>query len=602
MDSVATWLDQLGLGQYATTFEASALDLVAIGRLSDTELKDLGVVALGHRKQLLDAINVLRRQGETPRGSGTERRHLTVLFCDIVDSTALSARLDPEDLASLIADYQRCCAAAAQRFDGFVARYVGDGILVYFGYPNAHEDSAERAVRTALAIVQTIGRIENASNIQLQVRLGIATGLVVVGTLPGGAPERHAVVGETPNLASRLQGIAKPNTVVIAASTHLRVSKLFNCSELPPVSLKGFLAPIKAWQVLGERAHVTRFEARRAAGLIPYFGRVAELNALTECWQSAQAGAGRLILIKGEPGIGKSRLVQELTDRIVANTHYRIDYIGSPISKNSPFGPVIAQLTRAAGFVHDNSPQRKREKIEAMLTAEQEVICATAPILASLLSIPAAPQDPPADTDPQRRKRQVLETLVNRLLNLATRKPVVLVCEDAQWFDPTTRELMDLLVDRSATSSVLVVVTFRPEFVPKWSAWHHAIELTLHPLDGGLAAAMVEEVAKRTPLPWELVSRIVERSDGNPLYIEELTIAVLESNPNSTSDGVVLVDRDPRYAPGSVGRALASRCTREGSRTNRGRYRTRIPARFCLRRWHRSVNPNFTAPSIGWST
>ncbi len=505
--------------------------------MSDADPEKLGIGKRDHRARWLDAKNAIPHDRDVITHVAAERRPLTVLFCDLVGSTALSTRLDPEDLASLIVSYQRCCAAAIARFDGFIARYVGDGILIYFGYPNAHEDSAERAVRGALAVLHAVSRLQTAEGLRLQVRIGIATGLVIVGSLPGSDPvDCHAVVGVTPNLASRLHALAEPNGVVIAASTHDRVGKLFDCVELSPISLKGLPGAVKAWRVLGEREFVHRFEVRRARGLTPYCGRARELATLEQARQSAHAGAGRVVLIKGEAGIGKSRLAQELLNRLVNGDLRQMEFLGSAFSRNSPLHPVIAELARTAQISPDDTPQRKREKLDAMLNAEPGTPATTTATLASLLSLPAMPQDPPPDPDAHRHKRRTLEVIVDRIFRFAREQPLLLLCEDAQWFDPTTRELMDALVAKSARHAVLTVVTFRPEFTPNWLRWPHATELALQRLDHDSAAAMVGEVAKRgTELQSELVHKILERSDGNPLYIEELTSAVLDANLRATA-------------------------------------------------------------------
>src|SRR5262249_47128928 len=462
-----------------------------------------------------------------------ERRHLTVMFCDLADSTALSTQLDPEELASLLGNYQSCCREALAPFDVTIARWELDGFLVYSGYPQEHEDSAERAIRAGFAVIQDLSLLGQVLRARLQVRIGIATGPVVVGDLPGRG-ETNAVVGETPNLASRLQQLAEPNTVVIAESTYRLARGLFDCVELAPVKLKGFASPVKAWRVAKKPSVVGRFDARRAAGLTRYHGRATELDALTECWRASQAVAGRVAFIRGEAGLGKSRLAKELSDRLASVPHRQLVWIGSAFFQNSPLSPIIAQLERAAGFSHDDSPQLKREKLDMLLISEGDKYGAAGPLLASLLSLPSKPQDPDPDPDPKRRKRQTFDMIVNWIADLATREPVLLVCEDAHWFDHTTLELLDILVERIAAFAVLMVVTSRPEFVPSWSKRHQVTEVALDRLGREVSAAMVADIAKeRHTLSQDVLGRIVDRSDGNPLYIEELTREVLESDPAS---------------------------------------------------------------------
>lgn len=345
MESIGAWLELLGMEQYATNFEVNAIDLEVAAMLTDADLKEIGVNALGHRKRFLKAIAALRKDATPHPGADPERRLLTVMFCDLVGSTALSVRLDPEDMATLIGGYQRCCTDAVRRFDGFVARYVGDGILVYFGYPHAHEDDAERAVHAALALIKDMKRDANLRDLEL--RVGIATGPVVVGdfSIVGGG-ERDAVIGETPNLAARLQSAADPGAVIISATTHRLIGNAFDCVELPPLALQGFEAPVRAWSVLGKHAFTSRFEARQAAGLTPCVDRTRELDLLWDRWRSAQAGNGQTVLLIGEPGIGKSRIYQELGNRIASTSHGRSDYFGSPYLKNSPLAPIIARFER----------------------------------------------------------------------------------------------------------------------------------------------------------------------------------------------------------------------------------------------------------------
>jgi len=534
MQSIAAWLDEQGLSAYAAAFEANAIDLAVAARLSDADLRELGVASLGHRKRLLDAIDELRRHARS--APQAERRHVSVMFCDLVDSTALSARFDAEIMATLLKSYQRCCAAAIARFGGFVAQFLGDGIVAYFGYPSAEEHSAERAIRAALALVRDIAALDVGHEVHLQVRVGIATGEVVVGEVSASnAFERIAVVGETPNLAARLENAAAPNHVLIADATQRLVGGLFDFVEVDPLVLKGFHAPIKAWYVLNERVVEDRFAVRRARELTPLLGRDSELDQLVRAWRLAQAGKGNLVLIRGEPGIGKSRLLHELLEKASADPKVLIRWGGSPYSQNSPLGPVIAHLERAAAFVSHEPSERKRAKLDALVAAIPASGREEAAVLAALLSLPATPRDPAPDPDPMRQKRKTLQTIAALIARQAARQPVILVCEDMHWFDPTTLELIAALIERMAELPVLVLATCRTEFVPSWGERTYVATIALERLEPGISSRMIEQLAERTAqLAGEIVSRIVERADGVPLFIEELTKTVLESQ----ADGV----------------------------------------------------------------
>jgi class 3 adenylate cyclase len=363
---VGDWLRSLGLGQYEPAFRTNEIDERVLPSLTTEDLKDLGVSLVGHRRRLLDAIAALAaevpaapvtaapREGPTP--SQAERRQLTVMFCDLVGSTALSTRFDPEDLRELIGDYHRAVADTVGRFDGFVAKYMGDGVLVYFGYPQAHEDDAERAVRAGLAVIDAVGRLPARED--LRVRLGIATGLAVVGDLIGeGAAQERGVVGETPNLAARLQGLATANTLVIGEATRRQIGGLFDLADLGPQALAGFAERQPAWQVIGESGMLSRFEALRSE-TTPLVGRREELDLLLRRWEQVKTGEGRVVLLAGEPGIGKSRLTAALSESIAGEPHTRLRYFCSPHHQDSALHPVIVRLERAAGFARDDGPRQ----------------------------------------------------------------------------------------------------------------------------------------------------------------------------------------------------------------------------------------------------
>ncbi len=461
-------------------------------------------------------------------GAQAERRQLTVMFCDLVGSTALSAQLDPEDLREVIAAYHRAVAKMVAAFDGFVAKYMGDGVLVCFGYPRAHEDDAERAVRAGLGLIDAVGRLD-VKSVKLQARVGIATGLVVVGDLIGeGSAQEQSVVGETPNLAARLQALAEPDTVVIAASTRRLVGDLFEYRELGAVDVKGIAVPVPAWQVLRPSAVASRFEALRGSALSRLVGRDEEIDLLLRRWARAKAGDGQVVLISGEPGIGKSRLVAALEERHHAEPHIRLRYFCSPYHQDSALYPFIDQLGRAAGFARDDPPAARLEKLEALLARaappDEDVA-----FLADLLSLPGSERHPLPNLSPQRKKERTLEALIRQLEGLARQEPVVMVFEDAHWIDPTSRELLDVTVERVRTLPVLLLVTFRPEFQPSWTGQPQVTMLALNRLDRRGRIILVEQIAGGKALPDEVVAQIADRTDGIPLFVEEVTKSVLES-------------------------------------------------------------------------
>jgi predicted ATPase/class 3 adenylate cyclase len=528
---VADWLRKLGLEQYEPAFRANEIDAGVLSSLTADDLKDLGVSLVGHRRRLLDAIAALRTEipttkpaasRESPVRADAERRQLTVMFCDLVGSTPLSARLDPEDLRGIIGAYHRCVTEIVEGFGGFVARYMGDGILIYFGYPQAHEDDAERATRCGLTLVDRIPKLNQAE--ELHARVGIATGLVVVG----GEVVEHDVAGDTPNLAARLQALADPNAVVIAASTRRLLGALFDYRDLGAVEVKGIGAPVPAWQVLRPSGVESRFEALRGSVLTPLVGRDEEIELLLRRWARAKIGEGQVVLISGEPGIGKSRLTVELGQRLQAEPHLRLRYFCSPSHQDSALHPFIEQLDHAAGFARDDPPTTKLEKVEAVLALaappEEDVA-----LLADLLSLSAARRHPLPNLSPQRKKERTLEALIRQLEGLVRRQPVLMVFEDAHWVDPTSRELLDLTIERVRNLPVLLIVTFRPEFQPPWTGQPQVTMLTLNRLDRRNRSALVAQIAGRTALPDEVVDQIVDRTDGVPLFIEELTKSVMES-------------------------------------------------------------------------
>ena len=409
-----------------------------------------------------------------------ERRQVTVMFSDLVGSTALSARMDPEDLREVISAYQKCVAETVRRFDGFVAKYMGDGVLIYFGYPQAHEDDAERAVRAGLEIVAAITALK--SSVPLQTRVGIATGLVVVGDLIGsGEAQERGIVGETPNLAARLQGIAEPNMVVIAESTRRLIGNLFELEDLGAKDLKGIAGPVRAWAALRASSAEGRFEALHATGLTDLVGREEELELLLRRWSKAKTGEGQVVLLSGEAGIGKSRLTAALLERLAPEPHTRLRYFCSPQHTDSAFYPIIGQMERAAGLAHDDTPQAKLDKLDALL-AQTSTSKQDAALFAEMLSLPNDGRYPALDLAPQQRRQKTLEALTSQLAGLASQHPVLMIFEDVHWTDPTSLEALSRAVDRIKTLPALLIVTFRPEFNAPWVGQPHVTSLTLNRL------------------------------------------------------------------------------------------------------------------------
>jgi predicted ATPase/class 3 adenylate cyclase len=585
---IGAWLRGLELERYEQAFRDNDVDADLLARLTADDLIGLGVISIGHRRKLLDAIAVLRERAPTaetrsaqakpapsttgataaPKFPEAERRQLTVMFVDLVGSTALSARLDPEDMRGVLRAYQNAVAGEIARLEGHVAKFMGDGVLAYFGWPRAHEDEAERAIRAGLAISEAVARLTTLTGSPLAARVGIATGLVVVGDLVGETEvEEQAIVGETPNLAARLQALAHPGEVLIAERTRRLVGGLFELEAVPPATLKGLPGPVAAYRVLGEGEVEGRFEALHGSNLTPLVGRAHELGLLLDRWERAKDGEGQVVLLAGEPGIGKSRLVSAVREWLAHEPHTSLSQFCTPFHQTSVLYPVISLLERAAGFARDDDPPQKLAKLEALLAQATADVARTAPLLAELLSIPTEGRYPPLGLSPQRQKERTLEALLEQLAGLAGHRPVLAVYEDVHWADPTTLELLDRVVDRVQALPVLVVVTFRPEFAPRWIGRGHVTLLTLSRLGHREGAALVERVAGGKALPTEVLEQIVAKTDGVPLFIEELTKMVLESGLlRDAGDAYVLAGPPPPLAiPATLHDLLLTRLDRLAS-------------------------------------
>jgi class 3 adenylate cyclase/tetratricopeptide (TPR) repeat protein len=533
---ISRWLEKLGMSEYAQRFAENRIDFNVLRDLTDKDLKDIGVV-LGDRRKILNAIGNLASPASVPPEpriepepqNTAERRQVTVMFSDLVGSTELSARMDPEDLREVISAYQQSVAETVRRFGGYVANYMGDGALVYFGYPQAHEDDAERAVRAGLDLIGAVAALKTPT--ALQSRVGIATGLVVVGdVVDAGSSRERGIAGETPNLAARVQAIAHPNTVVIADSTRQLIGNLFELADLGAKQLKGIAAPVRIWTALRASAVESRFEALRASNLTPFVGREDEVEALLRLWRLAKQGNGQVAMITGEPGIGKSRLAVVLQEQLQDEPHLRLRYYCAQHSSASPLYPIINTLERASGFEQSDPPERRLAKLDSMLQPFAGDKRISRPLIADLLSLPTGQS---SAVPPMRRKELTLLTLVGFIEALAAQQPLLLSIEDTHWADPTTIELLNLMVVRAPQLKVLLLVTARPEFAPDWINLSHVTFLPIVRLGAISATEMVEQISGGSQLPTSVKKEILSRTDGVPLFIEELTRIVVESRQAS---------------------------------------------------------------------
>ncbi|MCK1606571.1 AAA family ATPase [Bradyrhizobium sp. 166] len=540
---IAEWLRSLGLERYTRAFQEAEVTPDVLQDLTEADLRELGL-PLGPRKTVLKAIqarmssiaSVATDAGEPTEWtrpslpSEADRRQLTVMFVDLVGSTALASGRDPEELSDLMQAYHNAVAGEIARFEGHIAKLLGDGVLAYFGWPRAHEDEAERAVRAGLRVTKAVASLTEPGGVALAARVGIATGLVVVGELIGeGEARERAVIGETPNLAARLQSLAEPGDVVIAESTRRLLAEAFIYQDLGTVPLKGFPEPVQAWLVSGEGAAESRFDAQHGMATTALVGRDQELALLLERWEQAKEREGQIVLLGGEAGIGKSRLVRALRDHLAGAPHTPLSHFCSPFHTSTALYPVIGLLERAAGIRREDAPEQQLDKLEAMLALATSDVHESAPVLADLLAIPTGERYSPLALSPHQKKERTFQALLEQIQGLAARQPLLAVYEDVHWADPTMLELLDRAVDEVQQLPILIIITFRPEFVPRWAGHGHVTALSLSRLGRRQGATVVDRITGGKILPQEVLEQILAKTDGVPLFVEELTKAVLES-------------------------------------------------------------------------
>lgn len=588
MNILGDWLARIGLQRYTDVFENNQVDLDILADLGEMDLEKLGI-GLGDRKRLVRAIEDLRAEQQPgarpvllqrdpgrpgPHGiSSVERRQITAFYCDLVDSTALSVQFDPEDLHELIWQYRGACQRTVEHYGGFVRGYEGDGIMVYFGYPRAFEDDAERAVRAGLELIDSLKALDAGTTlpegVSVSVRVGIATGEVVAGALVGesGLMARDAAIGMPPNLAARLQAFADPNTLVICPNTHALARGQFDYRELGVQTVKGFDKPVGIWQVLGIRTSVSRFEAASGGGLNVFIDRGEELDLLNRNWDRVLLGEGRVVCISGEPGIGKSRLTDEFMARIGGQPLHRVRYQFSPHHMNNALYPAIRHVEQAAGVVGDDTNEQKLDKLDALAASVHESFEHCAPLLAALLSLPTGERYPAIPFGPQRQKSEILRLLAELLVALSRDAPVAFLVEDLHWSDASSRDLLDLLVERIRDARVLLLVTFRHEAGTPWLGQPHVTPLSVNRLSRPNIRALIHGVTAGREFPEPLLGQIMTRTDGIPLFVEELTTAVLESGILEERNGrFVLTSKAPTInIPYTLKDSLQSRLDQLGA-------------------------------------
>ncbi len=569
-----TWLEDLGLGRHAEAFAEQDIDFRSLDYLTEDDLKELGL-SIGHRRMLLAAIAARRDMPETVRtgeietgqdtgrppaaasGHHAERRQLTVMFCDLVGSTPLSRRLDPEQLRDILRRYHNAVSSAVIGYGGHVAKFLGDGVLAYFGWPRAYEDQAERAVRAALDAIAGVEALRIQGGEPLQTRIGIATGEVVVGDLLGDKiSEKEAVVGETPNLAARLQGLANAGKIVIGTHTRSLLGTAFVFEDIGQFELKGFDEPVQAWRVVGEAEVESRFEAARGHELTELIGREHERGLIREGWTHAITGEGRVMLLAGEAGIGKSRMVQDFRDALPDKSYYSFHFQCSQLHTNSAFHPVVQRLRTGAGFAAGDDAETKLGKMEAYVARRGADVRKAAPVIATLLSLPGEKRYGPLELSPQQLRNRIIEILIDHMLAQSRRQPVLCVIEDVHWSDPSTIEMIGEIISHIADHAVYLLITYRPDFTPPWPDFTHVSLLKLNRLGRSQSAKIAAAVAG-TNLLEALVEQIVIRSDGVPLFVEELTKTVLENV--SKENGSAAIDE---VIPATLQSSLVARLDR----------------------------------------
>ncbi|XWN32960.1 MAG: adenylate/guanylate cyclase domain-containing protein [Devosia sp.] len=536
---IRQWLESLDLGKYADLFAENEVGLFDLPHITEEDLKNLGL-PLGPRRRLLANVGALEQQKPqppkedspalAPSNQAAERRQLTVMFVDLVGSTALSASLDPEDMGEVIRGFQNAVAGEIARLDAHVAKFMGDGVLAYFGWPRAHENEAERAVRAGMSILDAIARLRAPDGTPLTARIGIATGLVVVGDLIGeGSAREETVVGDTPNLAARLQALAAPNQIVVAEMTSQLLGGLFDLIDLGPHDVKGLTGPVAVFAVVGERVLESRFAGRGSAAMSDIVGRDQELALLLERWDQATAGDGQVVLLTGEAGIGKSRITQALLDSLRHRDHTQIRYQCSPYHTDSALYPAIQQLNLGSGFARQDDNSTRLDKLETLLEQGTADVAAQAALIAPLLELDGEARYGALKLSPEQQRGQTLRVLIDQLAGLADVRPVFFVIEDVHWIDPTTLELIEVALDVVARSRVMALMTARPTFEHGFGGHPVVTRLMLNRLGRSQVAAIATRVGGGKPLPDAVLDEIAAKTDGVPLFVEEIAKAVLES-------------------------------------------------------------------------